>query len=72
MQSATYRGYRIGYHCESKWFAHIYRPSSPLIMRNGTVQATREEGEAVLLERARVRIDEAEARLPPIKPRPVK
>jgi hypothetical protein len=73
MPSTKYRDYRISYYLLSEgWSAHIYRPSSPLIMRNGMVTATVEEGEEVLLEGARARIDDAESSLPPTKPRTVK
>jgi hypothetical protein len=69
MQSTTYRNYRISYHFKSgKWSAHVYRPSSPIIMRNGIINATAEEGEALLLERVHAMIDKAEALLPPLPP----
>jgi len=70
MQSTTHRNYRISYHFKSgQWLGYIYRPSSPLIMRNGTITATAEEGESILLERARARIDEAEAAILSVLPR---
>lgn len=60
MQETEYRGYRILYHCPSDWFANIFRRGSDLVMRNGTVTATRSEGKDVLLQRARARIDAEE------------
>ncbi len=64
MQAIIYRGYTIRYGCNLDWFAHIYRPGSPLIMTDGVVAASPAEGEAVVLARARSRIDAEEAKQP--------
>ena len=60
MRTTTYRGYKIRHGRGLEWFAHIYRPSSPLIMTDGVVTASLGEGEAVALERAKARIDAEE------------
>ena len=60
MQETTYKGYRIRYHCTSVWFTHIYPPGLGLALGDDIITATREEGEQVLLSRARARIDNEE------------
>jgi len=61
MQETTYKGYRIKYHCVAEWFAHIYPPGFPLALGGPTITASRDEGEQVLLSRARERIDQEES-----------
>jgi len=60
MNSITYHGYTIRSQNPQYWVAHIYRPGARLIM--GTVAATRQEGEKVLLQRAQERIDKDESK----------
>ncbi|TLU83863.1 MAG: hypothetical protein FDX30_06220 [Chlorobium sp.] len=59
MQEIKYRNYRIRYHCVLGWFAHIYRPGANSAMSD-IIEATREEGEQILLVRVRARIDREE------------
>lgn len=60
MQETTYKSYRIRYHCTSEWFTHVYPPGSGLALGGNIITATREEGEQVLLSRARARVDQEE------------
>jgi hypothetical protein len=61
MREVQYRGYSIRFHrTDVRWSAQIRRPGGFMVMRDGFVTATIEEGETVLLERARVRIDAEE------------
>jgi hypothetical protein len=55
-----YRGYSIRYEFRTKWVAQVRRPGGYMIVKDGIIWATPEEGEAGLLERARARIDKEE------------
>jgi len=57
MKEKQHRGWRIRYHCTGEWLAEVYRPGS-LMAENGRSVATLEEGEDVVLQRARQKIDE--------------
>jgi hypothetical protein len=59
-----YRGYTIRYGRNLDWFAHVYRPGSPLIMTDGVLVASLEEGEERVLALARARIDAEEGKQP--------
>ena len=61
MQETEYKSYRIRYHCVAEWFALIFRLGSNLAMGGANITATVEEGEQVLLSRARARIDQEES-----------
>ncbi len=61
MRVMIYRDYTIRYGFNLNWFAHIYRPGSPLIMTEGVVEAPLGEGETVVLNLAKARVDEEEA-----------
>jgi len=58
MREESYKGYRIRFHCTSEWFAHIYQPDSNVAMALPVVTATRAEGEKILLQRVKQRIDQ--------------
>ena len=61
MPHLEYCGYDIRYEERAHgWVAHIRRPGGVLIMRDGTISATLDEGEEVLLELCRARIDKEE------------
>jgi hypothetical protein len=62
MQTTVYRGYTIRYGSNLDWFAHIYRPGSPLIMTNGVVTVSLEEGAERLLALVRAYIDREEGK----------
>ena len=63
MREIKHREYSIRYRNTGvRWTAHIRRPGGFLVMRDGFVTATLQEGEAVLLERARATIDAEEKR----------
>lgn len=65
IRSANYRGYTIRYGSDLDWFAHVYRPGSPLIMTDGVLTASLEEGEQRVLALARKRIDQEEDKQTP-------
>ena len=48
---------RFGFR-NDRWAAHVLKPGGLLIIKDGSVTATADQGEAVLLERARARIDQ--------------
>lgn len=56
MIDETYKGYRIKWGRGGQLFANIWPPNSGLALA-GYPQATREEGEAVLRQRAYAMID---------------
>lgn len=59
MREVDYRGYSIRFHFRSdRWSAHIRRPGGFVVIKDGFITATAEEGEAVLLNQARFRIDQ--------------
>jgi hypothetical protein len=61
MRQVEYRGYSIRYEKRTHgWVAHIRRPGGFVIIRNGIIGATLDEGEEILLQLARARIDEEE------------
>jgi len=63
VRTILHRGYSIRFHQRNgRWSAQVRRPGGFLVIKDGFVTATLEEGEAVLLERARARIDEEEAK----------
>ena len=66
MRETSYRGYSIRYRNTGvRWSAHIRRPGGFMVMKDGFLAASLEEGEAVLLQRARAKIDaEEDAALP--------
>ncbi len=51
-----YRGFSILYYPSDNWLAFLYPPEATKAM-SGIVRASRAEGEEVLLDRARARID---------------
>ena len=58
MKEERHLGYLIKYNFTgADWEARIYRPGSGIIMSDGIVTATKDEGEGMLLARARSRID---------------
>ena len=58
-----YRGYRILTQLTKEWFANIFRPGSNRVMTGPPhATATREEGEQVVIARARDVIDKEEAK----------
>lgn len=58
MRDVTHREFIIRYRNSGvRWSAHIRRPGGFIVLRDGFISATPEEGEAVLLQRARERID---------------
>jgi hypothetical protein len=59
MKEELYRGYTIRHHKTDKYFGLIYRPGSPLAMGAKAI-ATAEEGEAIMLMRAKAIIDQEE------------
>jgi hypothetical protein len=72
MQQTTYRGYSIRFHRTDRyWSAQIRKPGGFVILRDGYITATHEEGAPVLLTRACARIDaELAQRLTKSKPTP--
>lgn len=60
MREVIYRGYSIRFHLRSNWSAQIRRPGGFMVMRDGFIVASAEEGEGVLLARCRERIDKEE------------
>lgn len=61
MRTVLHRDYSIRFHQRNgRWSAQVRRPGGFVVMKNGFVTATLEEGEGVLLDRARARIDEEE------------
>lgn len=59
MREVTHRGYAIRYQLKlNRWSAHVLRPGGFMVMRDGFITATVDEGEEVLLRRALARIDE--------------
>lgn len=62
MQEETYRGYLIEYHFTDKWFANIKPPNRTLLLSGGPVLALKEEGSVTVLKRAKLRIDQEEAK----------
>ena len=57
MKQTNYCGYRISFDCNAEWFALIYAPGAPFPMGD-MPKASLQEGEQILLERARAAIDE--------------
>lgn len=58
MREEIYRGHSIRYHQRNgRWSAQIRRPGGFMVMKDGFITAAAEEGEGVLLDRARARID---------------
>lgn len=65
MKEEVYRGYSIRFHFRNdRWSAQVRRPGGFMVMKDGFINATPEEGEHVLLERARARVDSEEDRTP--------
>ena len=64
MRELEYRGYSIRFSCNANWTAHIRKPGGFLILKDSFITASLEEGEGVLLERARARIDQEEGGSP--------
>jgi hypothetical protein len=60
MREEIYRGYSIRYDLRGTWTAQIRRPGGYVVMRDGFITATTDEGEQILLKRARERIDQEE------------
>jgi hypothetical protein len=61
MKEVTHRGYSIRFHSTLvRWSAQIRRPDGYMILKDGFITASLDEGETVLLERARARIDAEE------------
>ncbi len=61
MKEVTYRGYSIRFHSTPlRWSAQVRRPGGYMILKDGFITATLDEGENILLERARARIDAEE------------
>jgi hypothetical protein len=58
MKEVIYRGYSIRFHSTPlRWSAQVRRPGGHMVLKDGFITATLEEGESVLLERARARVD---------------
>jgi hypothetical protein len=58
MREEIYRGHSIRYHQRNgRWSAQVRRPGGFLVMKDGFMTAAADEGESVLLDRARARID---------------
>jgi hypothetical protein len=57
MKTIDYRGYAIVVRSAGMWSSLVYAPGSRLAMSQGTLSATLEEGEAVLLQRAKDAVD---------------
>ena len=62
MKKIKYRDYTISYDLLTRWLAQIRRPGAYMIMKDGIIRASLEEGEEVLLERCRERIDREEGK----------
>lgn len=60
MQITHYKGYFIRYHRTTEWLAQIYKAGSNVAIAGTRITATSDEGEQILLARARARIDEEE------------
>jgi hypothetical protein len=59
MLELIYRGYAVRFRSSDEhWSAHIRKPGGLFVMRGGFLTATLEEGQAVLLERAKALIDQ--------------
>jgi hypothetical protein len=62
MKTIKYRDYTISYELRTRWLAQIKRPGAYMIMKDGMIRASAEEGEEVLLARCRARIDQEEGK----------
>ena len=60
MREIEYRGYSVRFDFRNgRWSAHVRKPGGFIVIKDGFITATAEEGETVLLDRARARIDQA-------------
>jgi hypothetical protein len=57
VQETSYKGYRIRYHKVADWFAQVYPPGSGLALGGDIPKATLQEGEHIMLMRAKAKVD---------------
>jgi hypothetical protein len=59
MREIDYRGYSIRFDFRNgRWSAHVRRPGGFIVIKDGFITATAEEGESGLLARARALIEQ--------------